>query len=86
MADDNSTMEGAGDDERERQIEAARSGTEALRRYWTHGEGGIKIGWGTPGDFMRCVRRLDKYMTNEQAKGFCAERHHDALGIWPGEH
>lgn len=65
---------------------AARSGTESLREYWTHGEGGIKIGWGTPGDFNRCVSRLNKYMTSEQAKGFCAERHHDALGIWPAEH
>ena len=57
---------------------------ERLREYWTHGEGGAKIGWGAPGDFDRCVLELGKYV--EDAKGYCAERHHDALGIWPATH
>lgn len=62
----------------------AQSGAEALRRYWTSGEGGRLIRWGEPGDFMRCVRRVNRYMTTEQAKGFCNERHQDALGVPPG--
>lgn len=57
---------------------------EQLRRYWSHGEGARLIRWGTPGDFMRCVRRVNKYMTTEQAKGYCNERHQDALGVPPG--
>lgn len=59
---------------------------QQLREYWTTGPGGVAIGWGTPGDFGRCTTRLSRHMTPEQAKGFCAERHHDALGIWPAEH
>jgi hypothetical protein len=58
--------------------------TERLRRYWSHGEGAAKIGWGTPGDFDRCVAEVGKYMTNPQ--GYCAERHHEATGEWPATH
>jgi hypothetical protein len=58
--------------------------TQRLRDYWAHGEGGVKIAWGTPGDFDRCVAHVAKYMDNP--KGYCAERHHDALGIWPATH
>jgi 8-oxo-dGTP pyrophosphatase MutT (NUDIX family) len=57
---------------------------ERLRQYWSHGEGAAKIGWGTPGDFDRCVVEVGKYM--DDPKGYCAERHHDALGIWPATH
>lgn len=57
---------------------------QAGRHYWAHGEGAAKVGWGTPGDFDRCVRLVSKYMRNP--KGYCAERHHDALGIWPATH
>ena len=37
---------------------------------------------------MRCVRLAveEAHMTPERAKGFCAERHHAALGIWPATH
>lgn len=58
--------------------------TEKLKAYWTHGAGAAKIGWGSPGDFNRCVAELGKYM--DDPKGYCAERHHDALGIWPAQH
>lgn len=58
---------------------------EQLREYWTTGPGGVAIGWGTPGAWTRCVARLSKYMTRDQAEGFCAERNHDATGRWPGE-
>lgn len=58
--------------------------TERLREYWARGEGAAKIGWGTPGDFDRCVLHVGKFMDDPQ--GYCAERHHDALGIWPATH
>jgi peptidoglycan hydrolase-like protein with peptidoglycan-binding domain len=58
---------------------------ERLREYWTHGEGGtLKVRWGTPGDFDRCVDHVAKFMANPQ--GYCADRHHEALGIWPSTH
>ncbi|MBO0813550.1 MAG: HK97 family phage prohead protease [Actinobacteria bacterium] len=60
------------------------SGTEKLHEYWVHGEGAAKIAWGTPGDFDRCVRHLEKYIRDP--KGYCAKAHHDALGIWPAQH
>lgn len=65
-------------------VTSALGNAETLRRYWAFGEGARLIRWGTPGDFMRCVRRVNKYMTTEQAKGFCNERHQDALGVPPG--
>ncbi|SIL72785.1 Uncharacterised protein [Mycobacteroides abscessus subsp. abscessus] len=61
--------------------------TEKLKLYWTKGEGAIKIGWGTPGDFNRCLTNLEPYLKNpEMTKGYCANLHHMALGIWPAEH
>jgi len=58
---------------------------ETLRRYWTVGEGGAKIRWGTPGDFDRCVRELDPHMPG-QAQGYCNLLHHHATGEWPAQH
>jgi 2'-5' RNA ligase len=58
---------------------------EQLRRYWTIGAGGAKIRWGTEGDFTRCVRYLSEHMTPENAKGYCANRHHEMTGMWPGD-
>lgn len=58
-------------------------GAERLRRYWLHGEGAIKIRWGTPGDFDRCVRELNGKMRDP--KGYCANLHHAANGFWPGD-
>jgi SPP1 gp7 family putative phage head morphogenesis protein len=57
--------------------------TERLRQYWTHGPGAAKIRWGEPGDFKRCVRQVEKYMPG-RAEGYCANRHKEALGVWPG--
>lgn len=59
-----------------------RSG-ERLKRYWLTGPGAIKIRWGTSGDFDRCVRQTGKYLRDP--KGYCAELHHDATGMWPGD-
>lgn len=60
--------------------------TDRLRDYWTHGRGAAKIGWGTPGDFNRCRVNLAKYVKPQYLSGYCANRHYDALGFWPGDH
>lgn len=54
-----------------------------LREYWTHGEGAAKIRWGVPGDFMRCVHHLEKYVRDP--KGLCNEYHVEATGVAPGQ-
>ncbi len=61
-----------------------RGGAEHLRRYWTVGEGGMKIRWNTGGDWRRCVRYLSKHL-GPRAKGYCALRHHEMTGMWPGD-
>jgi HK97 family phage prohead protease len=80
----------------EKQASAIRSGDSGipgvlphqLAAWWEHGEGAAKIRWGQGGDFDRCVRLAvdEAHMDPERAKGFCAERHHAALGIWPATH
>lgn len=57
---------------------------ERLRHYWAHGEGAAKVGWGTPGDFDRCVEHVGKYL--KDPKGYCNLRHHEALGFYPATH
>jgi len=69
---------------------------QTLRDYWeghghsgpSHGAERDAIGWGTPGDFDRCVAQVTEHghMTPEQAKGYCNLRHHGALGYWPAQH
>jgi len=61
-----------------------RGNAENLRRYWTIGKGGLKIRWNTPGDWTRCNRYLRKYM-GPRAKGYCALRHKEMTGVWPGD-
>ena len=61
-----------------------RGNAEKLRRYWTIGKGGLKIRWNTPGDWTRCNRQLKKYM-GPRAKGYCALRHKEMTGVWPGD-
>jgi hypothetical protein len=58
---------------------------ENLVDYWTHGEGAAKIGWGRSGDFDRCRRNLAEYLAPGQLSGACANLHHRALGVWPGQ-
>ena len=60
--------------------------TDRLRDYWVRGTGGAKIGWGVPGDFNRCRAFLAEYIKPMYLAGYCANRHKDALGFWPGEH
>ena len=61
-----------------------RGNAEKLRRYWTYGKGGAKIRWKTPGDWTRCYKQLAKYM-GPRAKGYCALRHKEMNGYWPGD-
>lgn len=56
---------------------------DRLRRYWSKGQGSLRIAWGTEGDFTRCVANLSKHMTD--AEGYCAKMHHDVLGYWLGD-
>lgn len=65
-------------------LDRNRGGAEKLRRYWTTGKGATKIRWGTPGDWTRCVRNLSKYM-GPRSKGYCALRHKEMNGMWPGD-
>ena len=60
-----------------------RGGAEKLRRYWLYGRGALKIRWNTPGDWTRCYKQLMKYM-GPRAKGYCALRHKEATGVYPG--
>ena len=56
---------------------------EKLRRYWTVGAGGLAIRWNTPGDFGRCVKKLERHMPG-RAEGYCARLHKRATGVYPG--
>ena len=56
---------------------------EPLRDYWRSGGKG-KISWGAGGDFTACVAAVGKYMSSEEAKGYCAIRHREVTGMWPG--
>ena len=66
----------------------AKTGDEKakpLKEYWLNGEGSVKIAWGTPGDFDRCVTEVtSEAPTLKDVKGYCAQLHHDKLGVWPG--
>ena len=55
-----------------------------LEQFWKNGEGALRIRWGTPGDFTRCVNELDEHVGPERAKRICAQWHHDKTGMWPG--
>ncbi|MEU0857402.1 2'-5' RNA ligase family protein [Streptomyces griseofuscus] len=66
--------------------DAHRGDAEQLRKWYAHGEGAARIGWGAPGDFDRCVAIASQHMAAESAKGYCNLRHHDALGIYPATH
>lgn len=61
--------------------------TKRITSYWVDGRGAAKIRWGQGGDFNRCRRQLAKYVKNpDWLAGLCANLHHRALGIWPGQH
>lgn len=64
-------------------LDRNRGGAARLRRYWTIGPGALKIRWNTPGDWTRCARQLSKYL-GPRSKGYCALRHKEMTGVWPG--
>lgn len=58
---------------------------EALRRYWTTGEGGARIRWGTDGDLTRCHRLVRREvprtdMSDDDVWGFCNNLHKRLFG------
>jgi hypothetical protein len=60
---------------------------EQGKRYWSN-EGTSKgkvsgVTWGVAGDFAQCVARVAPHL-GAGANGYCAERHHQATGAWPG--
>lgn len=57
---------------------------EQLRKYWLRGKGAVKIRWGTSGDFTRCTRQLRKHL-GARAEGYCARRHRESNGFFPGD-
>lgn len=57
---------------------------QQLVAYWVHGKGAVKIRWGTPGDFDRCVRALRKYFPRNP-EGLCNRLHVRATGVAPGQ-
>lgn len=57
--------------------------TDRLRDWWASQESGVA--WGTPGDFNRCRAKAAQYIKPQYLAGFCANRHYDALGFWPGQ-
>lgn len=59
--------------------------TDRLRDYWVHGAGAAEIGWGIPGDFNRCRVNVAEYVKPQYLNGYCANRHYDALHVWPGQ-
>jgi len=63
---------------------AKRGNPEALRDYWREGGDG-QVNWGAGGDFTSCVAAVSNYMTDEEAKGYCAIRHFEVNGFWPGD-
>lgn len=56
--------------------------TDRLRDWWASAESGVQ--WGVPGDFNRCRAKAAEYVKPQYVSGFCANRHYDALGKWPG--
>jgi hypothetical protein len=58
-------------------------GAAKLREYWVHGPGAIKIRWGEPHDFDRCVKHLRKYVSDPE--GLCNTYHQAAVGKPPGK-
>lgn len=68
----------------QKDLGSAHPGARRLRRYWLRGEGALKIRWGTPNDFSRCVRHLRKYV-GPGAEGLCNVMHTVAVGAPPGK-
>ena len=55
---------------------------DLIKWYDEGADGGID--WGSKGDFEACVGIAGDHV--DDPEGFCAERHHDATGEYPGPH
>lgn len=58
---------------------------DRLKRYWTRGEGAIRLAWGTDGDWTRCHQALTEHVGDARARRICAEWHMEMNGFWPGD-
>jgi hypothetical protein len=58
---------------------------ERLREYWLHGAGSVKIRWGTPHDFDRCVEQIREHTNMTDPEGYCNRLHQRAVGAPPGK-
>lgn len=56
-----------------------------LKLYWTTGPGALRIRWGTPGDWTRCVRHLTEHVGPDRARRICQTWHHDVTGVYTGD-
>jgi hypothetical protein len=58
-----------------------------LRESYLHGKAAAHIGWGSDGDFDRCVAESIKHgIPGRMRKGMCATLHKEATGHAPGKH
>jgi hypothetical protein len=58
-----------------------------LRESYLHGKAAAHIGWGSDGDFDRCVAESIKHgIPGRMRKGMCATLHKEATGHVPGKH
>lgn len=60
-------------------VDKASGNPEALIEWFNAGADG-QIAWGSHGDFDSCVAIASEHMSEEQAQGFCQNRHQDATG------
>ena len=62
---------------------AAAADTNALERYWKHGEGRARwVGHAHP--WTALYRNLRKHVGSERAKRIASQWFHDVFGYWPG--
>jgi SPP1 gp7 family putative phage head morphogenesis protein len=63
-----------------RNIQVHKAGNASALIDWYNAGADGQINWGSEGDFDACVSIASKYMDDDQAKGFCQNRHIDATG------
>jgi len=68
-----------------RMVEIHKAGNPQSLIDWYNAGADGQIDWGSEGDFDACVSIAGKYMTDDQAKGFCQLRHMDATGAPAGK-
>ncbi|WBB94197.1 2'-5' RNA ligase family protein [Verrucosispora sp. WMMC514] len=64
-------------------VAAAAGGRNALKRYWTRGEG-LKRWAGHKHPWTRLYRLLRKHVGSERAKRMASQWFRDVFGYWPG--